>query len=90
MPSIPAHLSIGYDAAVAPHAGAWIEIVSSPWWQSQPIVAPHAGAWIEITMKPCASILILSPPTRGRGLKFCFAVSELPRLDSRPPRGGVD
>ena len=33
---------------VAPHAGAWIEIVVKRGLASVEIVAPHAGAWIEI------------------------------------------
>ena len=39
---------VGTTLKVAPHAGAWIEmlrIACSPRWAS---VAPHAGAWIEI------------------------------------------
>ena len=34
--------------AVAPHAGAWIEISAMPSYQEAQNVAPHAGAWIEI------------------------------------------
>ena len=34
--------------AVAPHAGAWIEIVSDGFDRCEYCVAPHAGAWIEI------------------------------------------
>ena len=34
---------------VAPHVGAWIEMVS-PIWYFVRIVAPHVGAWIEISM----------------------------------------
>ena len=36
--------------AVAPHAGAWIEIVNDTACSSQRLVAPHAGAWIEILL----------------------------------------
>ena len=58
------------DFAVAPHAGAWVEIsVILPPKQDQ-IVAPHAGAWVEIgrygAARACGAE---SPPTRGRGLK---------------------
>ena len=35
-------------ALVAPHAGAWIEIVPYDEWTEFEEVAPHAGAWIEI------------------------------------------
>ncbi len=34
--------------AVAPHAGAWIEIAIGAIPASEKGVAPHAGAWIEI------------------------------------------
>ena len=40
----------GIENEVAPHAGAWIEIViADSFWQVFS-VAPHAGAWIEITI----------------------------------------
>ena len=35
--------------AVAPHAGAWIEIGASSGGSYENVVAPHAGAWIEIS-----------------------------------------
>ena len=34
--------------AVAPHVGAWIEILIQPSMQQMRLVAPHVGAWIEI------------------------------------------
>ena len=34
--------------AVAPHAGAWIEILMSLDAMTNIFVAPHAGAWIEM------------------------------------------
>ena len=34
--------------AVAPHAGAWIEILTIVSCFDKLLVAPHAGAWIEI------------------------------------------
>ena len=35
---------------VAPHAGAWIEIIELLSRKKILYVAPHAGAWIEIIM----------------------------------------
>ena len=35
--------------AVAPHAGAWIEIEKYVTFTASAQVAPHAGAWIEIS-----------------------------------------
>ena len=54
---------------VAPHAGAWIEIVARLFVFSMPPVAPHAGAWIEITFVMRSPQYIPSLPTRERGLK---------------------
>ena len=34
--------------AVAPHAGAWIEILKLYKDRESELVAPHAGAWIEM------------------------------------------
>ena len=34
--------------AVAPHAGAWIEIFACGEYGDKNLVAPHAGAWIEM------------------------------------------
>ena len=34
---------------VAPHAGAWIEIVNGYTIDEGIVVAPHAGAWIEMS-----------------------------------------
>ena len=55
---------------VAPHVGAWIEIiyfVKSEFWG---IVAPHVGAWIEISPKARPPQPCQSHPTWVRGLKF--------------------
>ena len=35
-------------------------------------VAPYTGAWIEIFFVPPIFILIMSHPTRVRGLKYCL------------------
>ena len=40
--------------AVAPHAGAWVEIVSWGYMLLSLYVAPHAGAWVEILIQPDA------------------------------------
>ena len=34
--------------AVAPHAGAWIEMIDEEKFDIIRLVAPHAGAWIEM------------------------------------------
>ena len=40
--------SVVLGSAVAPHAGAWIEISLVSRADADSRVAPHAGAWIEI------------------------------------------
>ena len=55
--------------AVAPLAGAWIEIhIVFVMPQCKP-VAPLAGAWIEINLMQFAAIVLPSLPSRERGLK---------------------
>lgn len=48
--------------AVAPHAGAWIEIGKKHTGTHYDSVAPHAGAWIAISaaMFPTVSRMLLS------------------------------
>ena len=53
------------------------------------LVAPHAGAWIETYKKVPHPSYLLSPPTRGRGLKLVSKEKAVLDL-GRPPRGGVD
>ena len=43
--------------AVAPLAGAWIEIVPGGIFAAGDFVAPLAGAWIEITQRNCIGII---------------------------------
>ena len=58
-----------YKAAVAPHAGAWIETVEDLISSARPAVAPHAGAWIETAGWVVTYTLVKSLPMRERGLK---------------------
>ena len=61
---------------VAPHWGAWIEILRASCTRSYVRVAPHWGAWIEISIGPRIVIAInQSHPTGVRGLKFFPAVT---------------
>ena len=55
--------------AVAPHWGAWIEILI---WRIDNVmrkVAPHWGAWIEILRRLWKRRATVSHPTGVRGLK---------------------
>ena len=40
---------------VAPHGGAWIEIILPGIDRPGAVVAPHGGAWIEMVNRACAS-----------------------------------
>ena len=56
---------------VAPRTGAWIETEHCAGPRRQGQVAPRTGAWIETKMQPTPfSLLSVSPPARGRGLKL--------------------
>ena len=48
--------------AVAPHAGAWIEICLPCVYTLAASVAPHAGAWIEILS---VSLILLASAGRS-------------------------
>ena len=75
------------DFTVAPHAGAWVEIV---WRRSKPpprAVAPHAGAWVEIPAPSPPPWWVRSPPTRGRGLKYVL-VNDSEYVSESPPTRG--
>ena len=76
--------------AVAPLAGAWIEIDYLPRPPWAVMVAPLAGAWIEIQALAVCVLPDLSLPSRERGLKL--ELESEPDLigNSRSPRGSVD
>ena len=74
---------------VAPHTGAWIEIVKCVSTFKNIPVAPHTGAWIEIFGQRHLVLDILSHPTRVRGLKLSSAEGAKATL-CRTPHGCVD
>ena len=55
--------------AVAPFAGAWIEIPTVSPVGTATFVAPFAGAWIEIPVGTATFPENVSLPSRERGLK---------------------
>ena len=80
-------ISIGYDRAVAPLAGAWIETgyVLDVARRSQ--VAPLAGAWIETRVPaPQQALRRRSRPSRARGLKLDGSLQRGCWVSSRPSR----
>ena len=78
-----------YIFAVAPFAGAWIEIYNSYFQILRLSVAPFAGAWIEIGRKRDAGKAAWSHPSRVRGLKLQECILPYPR-GGRTLRGCVD
>ena len=74
--------------AVAPHAGAWIEIEKNPPLAPKGYrVAPHAGAWIEILSVVHETVYgSVSHPTRVRGLKLKNIPPKTISLKSHPTR----
>jgi len=58
------------NAAVAPHAGAWIETTIYDDISCLASVAPHAGAWIETLRYVLRCRYKASHPMRVRGLKL--------------------
>ena len=58
-----------YHIKVAPHMGAWIEILKETAQPETVAVAPHMGAWIEIAWLSEQYLSDESHPTWVRGLK---------------------
>ena len=56
--------------AVAPHAGAWIEIAAAEGEVGSGAVAPHAGAWIEITPSPSGRYSLRVAPHAGAWIEI--------------------
>ena len=74
-------------AAVAPLAGAWIEILLSFRRTKENDVAPLAGAWIEIFNASCLFSCNTSLPSRERGLKYILLFLHSVRHNVAPLAG---
>ena len=76
--------------AVAPFAGAWIEITIRPAQHSARTVAPFAGAWIEMALALSFDIETSSLRSPERGLKFIIFGSSFGKCMSlRSPERGL-
>ena len=53
-------------------------------------VASFAEAWIEIGILFPSLSKTKSPPSRRRGLKFDYIITQIKQMSSRLLRGGVD
>ena len=75
---------------VAPHAGAWIEIILKPHQRDAVQVAPHAGAWIEI-LKTCSfDAMAIVAPHAGAWIEMSPRRTWRTLIRSRTPCGCVD
>ena len=72
---------------VAPHTGAWIEIMLDNFCEKIFKVAPHTGAWIEITTIGSLDVNPLSPLIQGRGLKSLSSAFILKAVRVAPHTG---
>ncbi|WP_404351873.1 hypothetical protein [Caproicibacterium sp. XB2] len=75
---------------VAPYTGAWIEITLYWYIRGKPLVAPYTGAWIEIIYFSALLPLLLSLPTRERGLKCRWGRRKRRWSNCRSLHGSVD
>ena len=76
--------SAGTSRTVAPHVGAWIEILFLGIEMKSDSVAPHVGAWIEMGCAVFFVTLSLSHPTWVRGLKFYRFSERVKSFTSHP------
>ena len=56
--------------AVAPHAGAWIEMISTGLYSLIWAVAPHAGAWIEMNRRRFRRYIAIVAPHAGAWIEI--------------------
>ena len=76
--------------AVAPLAGAWIEIINLSFKPNGYIVAPLAGAWIEISVFGQDGTAAEVAPLAGAWIEITYFIISLGCISSRSPRGSVD
>ena len=75
---MPKSLYVGVQVAVALFTRAWIEIEKRIDSVLKVSVALFTRAWIEIACLVLAKSVILSPSSRGRGLKFIISLMKIP------------
>ena len=78
------------DIAVAPLAGAWVEISIEILMEPVRSVAPLAGAWVEIyVIKRCQITCKTVAPLAGAWVEIAYALHKLFAKHRRSPRGSV-
>ena len=73
---------------VAPHAGAWIEIVLRIIITSCHSVAPHAGAWIEIVLPSAVMPEMVVAPHAGAWIEIESVFAPCHDADGVAPHAG--
>ena len=74
---------------VAPHAGAWIEMMlSREFYHTVKLVAPHAGAWIEIIADATSLRICAVAPHAGAWIEI-GGTCTIGVLDSVAPHAGA-
>ena len=76
--------------AVAPFAGAWIEMLIPSGYKFSRIVAPFAGAWIEIIACLLAKISNPVAPFAGAWIEIVHKWFRSDKYSCRSLRGSVD
>ena len=76
--------------AVAPFAGAWIEMVKETFKEDFETVAPFAGAWIEMVKETFKEDFETVAPFAGAWIEICYLVFISAGLFGRSLRGSVD
>ena len=76
--------------AVAPYAGAWIEISQSNLGKNPLIVAPYAGAWIEIAPLVYCYCSRIVAPYAGAWIEIRYGRADGDDGHGRSLRGSVD
>ena len=72
--------------AVAPHAGAWIEMADMTSSMRRACVAPHAGAWIEIGTASTTCAFSRVAPHAGAWIEMTTPLKDVSDAVSRPTR----
>ena len=82
--------NVVYCPAVAPFAGAWIEICDAYVYFKRRIVAPFAGAWIEMSVALTPLISTFVAPFAGAWIEILSYCEKDARNKGRSLRGSVD
>ena len=75
-----------FPCTVAPHEGAWIEILQQATHPTEERVAPHEGAWIEILRRGRSICEKRVAPHEGAWIEINIKLNSNPVEKSHPTR----